>query len=99
MRWSIRTAILFALSAASVSAHAASEPLAFLAPQPDASTAGVPDDRTLEDKHARIGRIDVRVDDVFETRESRLAAPYRLANSLHISTRDDTITDQLLFRS
>jgi outer membrane protein assembly factor BamA len=99
MRCSIRVAVLVTLCAASAGAHAASESLAFLAPQPNASTAGVPDDRTLEAKHARIGRIEVRVDDVFETRESRLAAPYRLANSLHISTREDTITDQLLFRA
>jgi len=58
----------------------------------------VPDDAELESSHARIGRIDVRVDDVFES-DRQLATPYRLANGLHISTRIATVYAQLLFRS
>jgi hypothetical protein len=50
----------------------------------------------LEARGARIGRIEVRVDDVFEPEHS-LAAPYRLANRLHRETRAQTVVRQLLF--
>jgi outer membrane protein assembly factor BamA len=59
--------------------------------------SAVLDDRQLEQRQARIGRIVVEVDDVFE-REIRAGA-YRLANALHVSTREETINEQLLFRS
>ncbi|HMN44876.1 MAG TPA: hypothetical protein PKE27_09900 [Povalibacter sp.] len=47
---------------------------------------------------ARIGRIQILVDDVFE-QEDPLSAPYRLANALHIATHVKTIADQLLFHT
>lgn len=47
---------------------------------------------------ARIGRIQIRIDDVFED-ENPLSAPYRLANALHVATHVKTIADQLLFHT
>jgi outer membrane protein assembly factor BamA len=55
-------------------------------------------DAVLEQRGARIRNIEIRVDDVFETR-SHLAAPYRIANDLHISTHDATVQNQLLFHA
>jgi outer membrane protein assembly factor BamA len=55
-------------------------------------------DADLEKRGARIGNIDIEVDDVFEN-TTHLAAPYRLANNLHISTHDSTVSQQLLFHS
>jgi outer membrane protein assembly factor BamA len=55
-------------------------------------------DAQLEQRGARIGNIEIEVDDVFEN-GSHLAAPYRLANNLHISTHDSTVAQQLLFRT
>jgi hypothetical protein len=46
----------------------------------------------------RIGNIEIQVDDVFET-TTRLAAPYRIANDLHISTQVATVQQQLLFHT
>ena len=40
----------------------------------------------------------IQVDDVFEN-TTRLAAPYRIANDLHISTHDTTVQQQLLFHT
>lgn len=57
----------------------------------------VPSNEELEARQARIGHIAVQVDEVFET-DQPLAAPYRLANSLHITTRQSTIASQLLFK-
>ena len=72
--------------------------LALVNPQVTRHLEGVPGDEELKTRHARIGRIDVQVDDVFETREP-LSAPYRLANDLHISTHTQTIASQLLFHT
>ncbi|HEY7642800.1 MAG TPA: BamA/TamA family outer membrane protein [Steroidobacteraceae bacterium] len=55
-------------------------------------------DAVLEQRGARIGNVAIEVDDVFET-GTRLAAPYRLANNLHISTHDSTVAQQLLFHT
>src|SRR5262245_49436417 len=57
----------------------------------------VPDDHELALRGARIGHIEIQVDDVFERTERALAAPYRVANTLHIATHGDTISRQLLF--
>jgi outer membrane protein assembly factor BamA len=57
----------------------------------------MPSDAQLESQHARIGRIVIVVDDIFEN-ETRKNL-YHVVNSLHISTRKKTITDQLLFHS
>jgi outer membrane protein assembly factor BamA len=60
--------------------------------------AGVPDDATLEANGARIGAIYFRPLQLFDIggldQDSSL---FRLANRLHIRTRDGTIADQLLF--
>jgi Omp85 superfamily domain len=58
----------------------------------------VPEDEQLQARGARIGRVAIQVDPVFEQTQP-LAAPYRLANSLHIPTRERTIEQQLLFGS
>ena len=57
----------------------------------------VPNDAELAARQARIGRIDIQVDDVFEG--AHLATPYRLVNALHIDSRPATIAVQLLFHS
>lgn len=56
------------------------------------------DDASLEERGARIGRIEIEIDDVFE-RTTALAAPYRVANGLHIPTRRSAVLAQVLFRS
>lgn len=83
----------------SLLAHAQQDARVALNVPPQANPAsGLPSDVDLERRGAKIGRIDIQVDDVFEDTES-LAAPYRVANGLHIATRDATIEEQLLFRS
>ncbi len=53
----------------------------------------------LERKGAKVGDIDVQVEDIFDpTKPGEDAAPYRWANDLHLRTRDDAIRSQLLFR-
>ena len=63
-----------------------------------AHAASVAHAAELEQRGARIGNIQIQVDDVFETR-THLAAPYRIANDLHISTHDATVQNQLLFHT
>lgn len=65
---------------------------------PVGSQTRIPDDAQLLRGGAHVGRVDIKVDDVFET-ENSLAAPYRLVNTLHISTRIKTIAEQLLFHT
>ncbi len=59
----------------------------------------VPTDEELEAQHARIGQIEVEVRELFQDDVRALAAPYRIANGLHIATRKPTITQQLLFHA
>ena len=55
-----------------------------------------PDD--LERKGVRIGLIEIDVGNIFDpATPGEDAAVYRMANSLHVSTRDDAIRSQLLF--
>ena len=63
-----------------------------------AQARAVASDAELEQRGARIGNIAIEVDDVFET-GTGLAAPYRVANNLHITTHDSTVQQQLLFRT
>jgi hypothetical protein len=65
---------------------------------PVITTAHAANDEELEASHARIGRIVVEVEELFADGVQALAAPYRLANGLHIATRKPTIAQQLLFR-
>lgn len=54
----------------------------------------------LQQAGARIGRIDIEVIDVFDPRiPEESGRAYRIANALHINTRDSTVRPQLLFRS
>ena len=60
----------------------------------------VPDGQTLESQGAVIGRIVLDKSDVFDLSNSEEnKALYRLANRLHIVTRDKIINQQLLFES
>jgi len=68
-----------------------------LIPERAGGLAGMPSDAELEARRARIGRIEVVIDDVFESTLS-LAAPYRMVNALHVTTRTATVDQQLLFR-
>ncbi|MEZ5565676.1 MAG: BamA/TamA family outer membrane protein [Gammaproteobacteria bacterium] len=60
---------------------------------------GIPTPGELERLGARIGQTNVAVDDIFneeDPREDRLL--YRLANKLHIDTRDTTVLAQVLLK-
>lgn len=59
---------------------------------------GVPTDTDLQAEGARIGRIQVKIRDLFDTsRPDEDTSLFRLANRLHIDTRASTVRDQLLF--
>ena len=63
-----------------------------------ADAAGLPSAEELEARRARIGSIDIEVQDIFDpTQTGESAAPYRWANQLHLSTREDAVRSQLLF--
>lgn len=58
----------------------------------------VPDDEVLEGERARIGRVIVRVGDVFDEEDPGEDKPlFRWVNSLHIKTRSRVIREDLLF--
>ncbi|MGC3983192.1 MAG: BamA/TamA family outer membrane protein [Steroidobacteraceae bacterium] len=70
------------------------------APLTEVTTTAIPTDAQLQASGAVIGRIDIKVVDVFDTdnpKESGKA--YRAANYLHINTREQTVRPQLLFKS
>ena len=63
-----------------------------------ADAAGLPSAEELETRLARIGSIEIDVQDIFDaTQPGESAAPYRWANQLHLSTREDAVRSQLLF--
>ncbi len=65
---------------------------------PVANTA-IPGDAQLESGGARIGRIDVKVVDVFDPENPKESGGlYSAANFLHINTRETTVRPQLLFK-
>lgn len=72
--------------------------LAVLTPFNEAAIASMPSDVELQRRGARIGRIRVDVDDVFEHALS-LSAPYRVVNSLHVTTHEATVGQHLLFHT
>jgi hypothetical protein len=60
----------------------------------------VPSDTALEAAGARIGRVIIDARNIFDTdTEQEDTALLRLANQLHVRTRDSTVDDQLLFHS
>lgn len=61
---------------------------------------GVPPDADLVAANARIGEVRIVVRDLFDTnRPDENTTLFRLANRLHIDTRDATVRDQLLFEA
>jgi len=81
---------------------AAGAPAAASAPTCDeagsAAATELPSEEQLETRLARIGSIDIEVQDIFDpTQPGESAAPYRWANQLHLSTREDAVRSQLLF--
>jgi hypothetical protein len=62
--------------------------------------AVLPDDATLEASGAHIGTITVRTGEIFDVADPRENhALYRLANRLHLNTREGAVEANLLFRS
>lgn len=94
MKRTLRRAILSALGCVSYAIGSNAGDLE----TPVAFADSIPTDAVLEQGHAKIGNIEIVVDEVFEQALS-LSAPYRLANDLHIDTRIKTISNQLLFRT
>lgn len=90
--------VLALASLAAAHAEADVEELLYPPPAPWQPLAAVPVDEELEARGARVGAIDIRINDVFDTAIS-LAAPYRLANGLHIATRPGAVRAQLLFNA
>ncbi len=69
-------------------------------PPPEIARPGIPSDAELEASGAVIGEIYFNISDIFnelDPREDKLL--YRLANRLHIKTRESAVRAQLLFRS
>lgn len=65
-----------------------------------AAPDALPDDTTLEASGARIGEIIIRAGDIFDlSQPGENRALFRLANRLHIDTRESTLRADLLFRS
>ncbi|HKE43296.1 MAG TPA: hypothetical protein VKB41_02040 [Steroidobacteraceae bacterium] len=68
-------------------------------PPPGGSRPGIPTDAELEERGAVIGRIVLNIANIFNEADPREdKALYRLANRLHIKTREDTVRSQLLFK-
>src|SRR3954470_9209733 len=62
--------------------------------------AGLPSDAELQQQGARIGKIRFDARDLFDAEAAdEDTTVSRLANRLHITTRQGTIEDQLLFKS
>jgi hypothetical protein len=60
----------------------------------------MPDDATLEKEGARIGNINIKIQDIFDTsRPEENTRLFRLANRWHINTRESTVLDRLLVRT
>jgi hypothetical protein len=69
-------------------------------PPPEGARPGLPSDAELEAAGAVIGQIHFDIADIFDEDDPREDKPlYRLANKLHIKTRESTVQAQLLFRS
>lgn len=65
-----------------------------------ARSAPLPSDVELEARGAWIGGITIKVDEIFDERDPvEGRAPYRLANDLHLMTRDSVVASQLLFHT
>jgi hypothetical protein len=70
------------------------------ASQADAAAATLPDDATLQAAGARIGTITIRTRQIFDLDDPHENRPlFRLANNLHLRTREGAVRAELLFRS
>jgi hemolysin activation/secretion protein len=67
-------------------------------PEPQ-HVSGVPSDAELENAATRIGEILIDERQLFDFRQDEDTSLTRVANRLHIPTREATIEDQLLFKS
>ncbi|MGD9842586.1 MAG: hypothetical protein AB7F79_08850 [Steroidobacteraceae bacterium] len=72
--------------------------------EPDSLSVAVnqvlPSDDQLEAAGARIGNVEINVEDVFDPNNPKeRGIGYRAANYLHINTRESTVQTQLLFKS
>ena len=57
----------------------------------------IPSPQELEQRHATVGNVEIDVDDIFDEDDPRESGfLYRIANDLHLATRDGTIREQLL---
>ena len=67
---------------------------------PESASPALPGDAQLEAAGARIGSIEIHVDDVFDLDNPKEnGALFRAVNYLHVNTRETTIRPQLLFKS
>lgn len=69
-------------------------------PPAEGDVVDIPSAEELEAMRAQIGSVAIDVDEIFDEsdpRENKLL--YRLANDLHLATRESTVRDRLLFRS
>ncbi|MBW8366370.1 MAG: BamA/TamA family outer membrane protein [Arenimonas sp.] len=98
-RSSSRAGLLTCVLLAGMGLAALPAPVLAAAVQPAAErAAGVPDDATLEAAGAVIGSITIVRSNVFDTAlDEEDKAPYRIANRLHVLTRESVIRKQLLF--
>jgi len=73
--------------------------LLFLAASPLPAQTPTPDGQELEAQGARVGRIFISRENLFDPRDPHESYwPYRLANKLHVVTREEVIRRELLFR-
>ncbi|HZF26788.1 MAG TPA: BamA/TamA family outer membrane protein [Steroidobacteraceae bacterium] len=93
--WAVRAALLGILIAADALHLATAQ-----TPPPPEARPGIPSDAELEESGAVIGRIVLNIANIFNEADPREdKALYRLANRLHIKTREDTVRSQLLFKT
>lgn len=60
----------------------------------------VPDDAELEHQGAKVGQIYIKITNIFDMEDpDENKVLFRLANRLHIKTREDTVKNKLLFHS
>ena len=86
-------AILLGVGSAGVAQATACEAPGGAVPQ------ALPTSEELVQQGAKIGVIDIHVEDIFDpSRPEESATLYRWANDLHLLTREDAIRSQLLFR-
>lgn len=97
MKSSLQLALLAILSLTTLAAGAQVDAASPTAADQQLPLTGLPSDAELQQRQARIGRIEIEVQEVFEERS--LAAPYRIANAVHIATRERAVQAQLLFKS